>query len=553
MQRSCAQCSSAFEVTDGDLALLEKISPVIGGTKQALPPPTLCPFCRMQRRQAHRNTRHLYQNVSAKSGQRLISMYAPDGGYTVYSQKEWWSDDWDPLVYGRDFDASRPFFEQFAELQRAVPRFNVYNRDSENSEYVNYAPHNKNCYLIFGSWFCEDCMYGDTMLECKNCLDAQRLERSELCYEQIDGGNNYASAFAQACSQTADSLFCFDCTGVRNCIGCWNLRNKEYHVWNKPVSPAEFQDLRRKFASHAFLRSFRERFLAEKARHAIHKAVTGHNNEECSGDFLFDCKQIRFGFVGYRCQDIAYSCRFADQKDSMDLEGIARGELVYESLSNDFAYETVACSTSENLKSCHYCDTCFACKDCFGCIALRNRQYCILNRQCTKEEYEALVPKIIAHMRRSGEWGEFFPVRLSPMCYNESIAQEFFPLTEEEAKAHGFRWRAPDAKQHLPQSSALPDTVSEMPDSVTREILACEGCAKNFKITAQELAFYKQQVLPLPRRCPDCRHLDRMALCNPRQLWKRPCGKCGKDMETSYAPKRPEIVYCEACYLAHVS
>ena len=34
----------------------------------------------------------------------------------------------------------------------------------------------------------------------------------------------------------------------------------------------------------------------------------------------------------------------------------------------------------------------------FGCVGVQNKQYCILNKQYTKEEYEALVPKIIEHM-----------------------------------------------------------------------------------------------------------------------------------------------------------
>jgi len=37
-------------------------------------------------------------------------------------------------------------------------------------------------------------------------------------------------------------------------------------------------------------------------------------------------------------------------------------------------------------------------------------------------------------MRSTGEWGEFFPHELSPFGYNETVAQEYFPLTEEEVK-----------------------------------------------------------------------------------------------------------------------
>jgi len=35
-------------------------------------------------------------------------------------------------------------------------------------------------------------------------------------------------------------------------------------------------------------------------------------------------------------------------------------------------------------------------------------------------------------MMKTGEWGEFFPASLSPFGYNETVAQEYFPLSREE-------------------------------------------------------------------------------------------------------------------------
>ena len=95
----------------------------------------------------------------------------------------------------------------------------------------------------------------------------------------------------------------------------------------------------------------------------------------------------------------------------------------------------------------------------------------------------------------------------------------------------------------------IPDNIRDAGDDMCAKILRCEATGKLYKIIPQELAFYRTMSLPLPRRCPDQRHKDRMAQRNPRKLWKRNCAKCGKEMETTYAPSRPEIVYCEQCYL----
>ena len=187
---------------------------------------------------------------------------------------------------------------------------------------------------------------------------------------------------------------------------------------------------------------------------------------------------------------------------------------------------------------------------------MTNKNYCILNKQYTKEEYEALVPKIIEKMRADGEWGEFFPVTMSPFAYNETVAQEYFPLSKEEVLARGWKWR--DQSDEMPKvdrvspAAQLPDSIDDIPDDILNWAIECDATKRPFKIIKQELEFYRQMRLPVPRLHPDERHRRRMALRNPRKLWKRECQKCGKDIETSYAPDRPEIVYCEECYLAEV-
>jgi hypothetical protein len=187
---------------------------------------------------------------------------------------------------------------------------------------------------------------------------------------------------------------------------------------------------------------------------------------------------------------------------------------------------------------------------------LRNKIFCILNKQYTKEEYERLVPKIIAKMKADAEWGEFFPVELSPFAYNETVAQEYFPLTKEEVLKRGWKWR--DEKDDVPKVSKiipaakLPDSIDDIPDDILNWAIQCEATKRPFKIIKQELEFYRKMRLPIPCFHPDERHRRRMALRNPRKLWKRECMKCRKPIETTYAPERPEIVYCERCYHATI-
>ncbi len=151
-----------------------------------------------------------------------------------------------------------------------------------------------------------------------------------------------------------------------------------------------------------------------------------------------------------------------------------------------------------------------------------------------------------------GEWGEFFPASLSPFGYNETVAQEYFPLEKEEAKKQNFNWSDyeapfPQVEKIIP-ANKLPEDITKIPDDILNWAIECEISGKPFRIIKQELYFYRKHSLPIPKRHPDVRHMDRMKMRNPRKLFERKCDCCRKDMITTYSPERPERVYCEECY-----
>jgi hypothetical protein len=214
------------------------------------------------------------------------------------------------------------------------------------------------------------------------------------------------------------------------------------------------------------------------------------------------------------------------------------------------------CNLTYQCDNLLYCDNCNACGYCFGCFSLKKAKYCIFNKQYTKEEYEALVPKIVEHMRKTGEWGEFFHPTLSSFGYNETKAADAYPLPKEEALKRGWQWSktdqslSPDLKAI--EAERLPENIADVPDDILNYVIASEGSRKPFRIIPQELAFYRKRGLPLPHRHPHERLRTLAANENPRTLWNRSCDKCGTGIETTYAPDRPEKVFCESCYLNEV-
>ena len=69
--------------------------------------------------------------------------------------------------------------------------------------------------------------------------------------------------------------------------------------------------------------------------------------------------------------------------------------------------------------NCYYCMNLDTCSFCLGCIGLKNKSYCILNKQYTKEERYEKVDEIFSQMERDGSLGEFFPATMNPFYFNE--------------------------------------------------------------------------------------------------------------------------------------
>ena len=231
MTHSCQNCKTQFEITDGDLNFYSKIQ---------VPPPTFCPECRYQRRLANRNEWNFYKRDCSLCGGNMVSIYNPSYPGPVYCGSCWWSDKWDPFSYGQDFDFNKPFFEQFDSLNKTVPKCTIDNFDQENSDYCNYASHLKDCYMLFGTWHNEKCLYGNTIPQCLETNDSLYTNKCRYSYELIDCEDCYELFCAQNCSLCSNSYFLYDCKNCSDCILCWNLRNKNLHILNKPVSKEEF-------------------------------------------------------------------------------------------------------------------------------------------------------------------------------------------------------------------------------------------------------------------------------------------------------------------------
>ncbi|MFA6305497.1 MAG: hypothetical protein WC651_02080 [Candidatus Gracilibacteria bacterium] len=555
MEKTCRQCGGKFEINEDDLGSLDKLSPVFDGKKFPIPHPVKCPACRQQNRLAFRNERCLYTRKCDFSGKQILSIYSPDKPYKVYDQEQWWGDKWEAMDYGREYDFARSFFEQFRELYEVVPRMSLHTINAENSYYTCYTLNLKNCYLIFGAGNDEDCMFGKYISYSKDCLDSLCLYSSEFCYQGVASDGCYGCRFFTNSRNCSDSTMIEECSACKNCVGCFGLRNKEYCVFNEFVGKEKYQEIFKEYENltHTKIEFLRKK-LDELKSKLPHAASHIYASENCSGDAIFNSKNCHFAYDVKDCED----CRFLYNSP----KGVGTMDAVFSAPDGvQFCYNV--CSTvgtnlmvtffvwySDNVR---YSMDCQNSRDLFGCVGLRNKKYCVFNKQYTKENYEKLVAKIISQMQQAGEWGEYFPYALAPCDYNETIAMEYFPLKKDDALKIGARWRDKiDEKKLDGEYFEVPDDINEVDESILKKVLKCEISGREYRITPAEFDFYKRMKIAIPKRHPDQRHYDRLKLHDVYRLWQRKCDKCDKDVQAIYSPERPEKVYCEECYLKEV-
>ena len=562
--RQCQNCKTQFTIEPDDFAFYKKIN---------VPPPTFCPECRLQRRLSFANLIQLYKRPCDLCKKESISLYAPGAPYTVYCPRCWWGDGWDPFVYGRDYDFSRPFFEQFNALFHQVPLLGL-SLDlptAEASPYNNHAGHLKNCYLLFHADFVEDSAYGFITMHNKSVFDSSLIVLSELCYDMMNSFKNHRCIGGRGnVVESLECAFLRDCDNCQNCFASANLRNKKYYIFNKPYTKEEYLEEIKKwdlgsYKTYQALKREAETHWKKFPPRPAYDDFSIHS----TGSYVFQSKNCKECYEVAEAEDCKYllMASAAPLRDCYDLTSWGNNlTLAYECGSvGEAASNLRFCQESGiNLYNAEYSKLSTGGSNHFGCVSMKKGNYCVFNKPYPEKEFAELRARIIGHMNaapytdkrgRVYRYGEFFPIELSPFSYNETFAQTLLPLSKERALAEGYSWREPERKEHAVtvQAAGLPDHIKDAPDSLLQGVIGCEQCGRGYKVIPMELQFLRRMNLPLPRLCPFCRIGDRI------KEWRghirslpRTCGKCGREFKTHYTKEDAEYVLCKPCYQAEV-
>lgn len=558
-ERVCRLSGKKFYIRREDIDFYKKIGVAL---------PTLCLDERLRRKFAFSSS-GLFYNISDFTGKKIVSMYLPNKEIKVYEHNIWFSDQWDPMEYGVDFNIEGSFFDQYKELNWRVPKFALFTDETnENSDYTNNSVRLKNCYLVFNSLDGEDCYYTRTLLNSKNCFGGALLFNCDTCYECAQAYDSYQCFFGEDIKNCRDSYFLFDCRGCSDCFLCSNLRNRQYCFNNKQLSKEEYfkQIEKIDLGSWKVMQEFKEKFEILKSK-SFYRQNHNENSVDVDGDYVLNSKNVYRSFYILNSENIAYSSGFAGYRDSFDTLGGGGGELCYEivTVSTEGNYRVLFSMFVNHSTNMEYCDSCFNCHDCFGCVGLRYKSFCIGNKQYSELEYWQELDRIKTGMLARGEYGEFFSPMLSAYSYELTDAFVYGPGAGklDEAKKYGYRFiqnNVADIESNLGQGDQifvenidLPDNIRDVDENILGKIVIDQKNSKQFKYVAQEFVYHKKYNLALPREHPAFRRQKIMSSVLSLGFWiyddyERKCSRCQKEIISVHKSDFAGLVLCFDCY-----
>lgn len=521
-----------------------------------LPLPDIHPLERHRYHFTYANPITLYWAKEGRTGKRILSGFDPAEHAVIYDGSFWMSGEFDARDYGREFDFNMPFFDQWQELFQAVPKPALTMLRTEDCDYSNYLLDCKRCYLTFNTIGAEGLMYSVRGPFSKESIELFNSTGCELCFRCINSLKCYNVKFAEFAVSCVDSTFLWDCEDCNHCYQCANLKHKSYCIQNQQYTKEEYEQKMKDIdlSSH-------QMWAAEEAKFQIFlknrpiRAERLVNCQDSDGVLLTNCRNCHNCFTMVE-GDNNYNSYGRQLTDSCDANGwngcshILHTDGAISSRGVYFSWGT------ENSHSIGYSYVAVNCHDCFGCYGIKNGDYCILNKRYTKEEYEKLLPRVIAHMKETGEWGQWFPHSKSPYYYDETDAALVFPPpTEEESRRMGLRMRPQEKAESASGSPAseIPDRVAEFSQADVEKTFLCEKTGRAYRVTKQELTMHQRFEVPLPRRSWQARIAEYYAAAYPFPH-EVTCENCNKKMYSFIDPqKTTRPLWCDACYIAKYS
>ncbi|MSU26268.1 MAG: hypothetical protein EXS44_03340 [Candidatus Levybacteria bacterium] len=301
---------------------------------------------------------------------------------------------------------AQTFFKEIIKIIALGPKPASYILNSENCNYGEHIYYSKNLFFSFDCLNCSDSTYIYDSLVSTNSMDCDYANESDQCYESVDIHKCSNSSFLENCADIQDSSYSTSCVDCHDVFGCVLLRNKSFCIFNRQFSETEYHQQLEKYKKWPL-----EKILLTieelKKQYPITQTNELHNENSNYGNYVYYSKDCYICFDTSYSFDCGYNFNSSNNKNSYDLTYSTENESCYEMINSGKNINSSYLAYSANCKNSNYLINCFGLKDSLGCFGLSHKQYCILNRQFTKEEYEKISQPLLEELRiKNLDWSD---------------------------------------------------------------------------------------------------------------------------------------------------
>ncbi len=356
---------------------------------------------------------------------------------------------------GNDYDFGINFFQNYKNLREKVwVCASMQDPKGENIAYGEAVRFSKNVYLSFiVIKSCENIFYTFySQEECRNVLNSVMVwDHSEIVYFSTAILKSYKIFYSRYIVNCNNIWFSSNLIGCSECIFCDNLHNKSYCIENKEYEKEEY------FAKKEHILKNKEKF--QEYYNEVNKEAENLSSENVSGNFCVYSENVENWYFCYRLQN-ARNAFFVGHSNG-------RKNVLDTICSDDpWFWDLYGCSNMWSAENCYlsncfigtnlyYCYDLLDCNHCIGCISLRNKSFCILNKQYLKEEWLVLANKIFSSMEKDWILWEAFPPSLNPLYFNDTLAYLFGDFDKDEITDEGFMWRNEEVKVDISETAEI--------------------------------------------------------------------------------------------------
>jgi len=527
-----------------------------------VPPSKRSPLTRMRYLTSTFSSGQLWYNKHANTGKPVITYVHPATGIRVLPDEEWFGRDF--IDVALDYDSSRPLFDQLWGLRLKVPKGASGNYEKCENSISVFSYGDVNSYFV-GACKSKNSLCSIVALDTENSAEVYNSFGVTNSYRVVRCDRVFNCRYIQESKDCVNVFFAFDCRNCENCFGATNQRNKSYIWFNEQLTKEVWEERFKNIDLGDRLAVERE---MEQFGSLLDRAIWPENfNDKCMdsiGEYLTDSTNNQY----------VYTSNGGARNNAWCIWAIGNSEQNFVCADPADAqenYYTAGCANSFRCKysyvtsrcqNCEYCLDIYDSENCFACIGLRHKQFCILNKQYSEEDYWKLVDEIKTKMLETGVYEDSLPAKFSGAYFPESGATTYYLAPRElgnQMEAHMFDPNSEDAIGEELMKARDVTPISEIPsraedvDQLEGKVFKDPTLNRRFGFIKPELDFYKHMHVapPMEHQIERVRRVILMA--NSGVMEKGICHHCSKEImfaKNAMYPTRK--IYCKDCYHEHL-